>query len=187
MNKLGFLAVLAGLLVGCTQPPLPVAAPTVAYPPMTIVRGPRPVDAGAEAFRDIGRYLNFTPRMLLDEVIRLDGQADADPYVGLRQMVLLWLLDRPESAARLEALASRLSHDSDPRVATPARTLANTVSSQRRLTERNNLLETKIYEAQRRIDQLTAKIEALKSLEKELLSRPEPKLDAPQTPRTEAR
>lgn len=187
MNKLGFLAVLLCLLVGCAQPPLSVASPAVAYPPITIVRGPKPTDAGAEAFRDISRYVNFTQRMLLDEANRLDAMADADPYSGFRLMMLLWMLDRPESTERLEALASRLGRDSDPRIATPARILANNISTQRRLGERERELEKKVNEAQRRIDKLTAKIEALKSLEKELVSRPEPKPQAPETPNVEPR
>jgi hypothetical protein len=180
--RLPLYFVLALLFVGCaqTQPPAPAPEPVAAErPPMMIIRGVRPADPADDAFRDISRFHGFSEVMLLSELAQLDGSSETGPYINLRRLVLLWLLGKPENSARVDTLISQLMHHPDARISAMVSVLNKSIAAQRRSSERNAQLEakleSKLAEAQRRIDQLTAKIQALKALEKELLSRPESK------------
>ncbi len=165
-------------------PPEPPAEPPPAEPAPTrqvlIADEPAPVDPASDAFRDIAAYAGFNDNMLRDEIARIEALPETGNYLDLRLAVLLWMSGRPEHSARLDALAARLGSDEDQRVVALAGMIARAISSQRGRSERIAALEAQLADAQRRVEQLRAKIDALKSLEKELLSRPEPRPDAPE-------
>lgn len=172
--------VLALLLTGCAQhrsPQTPAEPQVNERPPMIIIRGVRPPDPADEAFRDISRYPEFSEGMLLNELAQLDSGNQTSPYIDLKRLVLLWILGKPETAGRVEVLMNQLSDHPDARISAIVGVLGRSVTVQRRSSERTAQLEAKLLEAQRRIDQLGAKIQALKALEKDLLSRPESKGD----------
>ncbi len=180
--RLPLYFVLAWLFAGCAQPQPPAPAPepvAAERPPMMIIRGARPADPADEAFRDISRFHGFSEAMLLSELAQLDSSSETGPYINLRRLVLFWLLGKPENSARVDTLINQLMHHPDARISAMVSVLNKSIAAQRRSSERNAQLEakmeSKLAEAQRRIDQLTAKIQALKALEKELLSRPESK------------
>lgn len=157
--------------------PPPASEPT-ATPPRTkvvIVHETPPPDPAGQAFRDIAGYADFNDNMLRDELARLETLADGSSYHDLRIAALLWMLDRPEHASWLQLLNARLAEDDDARVAALAAVIGRATARQRSRAERITSLESQLAEAQRRVDQLSAKIDALKSLEKELLSRPDPR------------
>lgn len=172
---------LALVLSGCAQPQAPATPePTVSErPPLVIIRGVRPADPADEAFRDLSQYHAFSEAMLIRELAKLENSSVTSPYIDLRRLVLLWLLGHPESAPRIDALVNQLIHHPDPRVAATVSLLNRAIAGQRRSNERTAQLEakleSKLAEAQRRNEQLTAKIQALKAIEKDLQSRSEPK------------
>lgn len=130
-------------------------------------------DPATQAFADIAGYAGFNDNMLRDELARLEGMPDNSGYRDLRIATLLWLLGQPEHAGWLDLLVTQIENDDDPRVLAFGRTIRRAVGRERSAAERNAALSSQLADTQRRIEQLSAKIDALKSLEKELLSRPE--------------
>ncbi len=180
--RLHLCLALALLFAGCAQnqPPAPPPEPVAAErPPLLIIRGVRPADPADDAFRDISRFHGFSEAMLMSELAQLNNSSETGPYIDLRRLVLLWLLGKPENSARVDTLINQLMHHPDARISAMVSVLTKSIAAQRRSSERNAQLEakleSKLAEAQRRIDQLSAKIQALKALEKDLLSRPESK------------
>ncbi len=171
---------LALLLTGCAQnlsAPAPMEAQVHERPPLIIVRGVRPPTPADEAFRDISRYPELSESALLNELAQLESVTQTSPYIDLRRLVLLWILGKPETTARLEVLMNQLGNHPDAGISAIVAVLGRSGALQRRSSDRTAQLEAKLVDAQRRIDQLGAKIQALKALEKDLLSRPELKGD----------
>lgn len=179
MNRQTLPLISALLLQACAFVPPPPSAELPAAPlpvPSTrviILHEDKPADPAADAFRDIAGYASFNDNMLQDELARLETLADGSRSHDLRIAALLWMLDKSEHSGWLELLTARLADDEDPRMAAFGGMIGRALVKQRDAAERRAALESQLVDAQRRVEQLRAKIDALKSLEKELMSRPD--------------
>lgn len=187
LSPLVVLVVLAFLITGCAQvqPPAPPAPVVIEPPPPAVVDDDPASDLENEAFQDISRFHELDEDKLLNELAQLESSSQTSPYVDLRHLVLLWLLGKPENTPRIDALINQLMHHPDARISATVSVLNRAIAIQRRHHERlaqlESKMESKLAEAQRRNEQLSAKIQALKALEKDLLSRPDPKPEATAT------
>jgi hypothetical protein len=179
-HSLLFIAVL--LAGACAQrsgsPDLPGAVAEVA--PRTvevIVRIPEvsPADQAARDFLDYQERLRLMPRTDLPrELARLDPPVS--PARTLELALALGQTRNPPDTARALALLEALLRSADPALAPwqpLARLLAGRYAEQRRLEDQTERQAQQLRDSQRRIDQLTHQLEALKAIERSL-SRPPP-------------
>jgi hypothetical protein len=174
------LALGAGLY-GCASPAQPVPAPpTMASvpappPPAAPEMAPSPAEtvlAYAERIR------NFQPAELAQEISSLGDPQDSP----LRQMQLALALGAartPANNARAQALLQRVLAQNQAQVLHPlARMLLAQHAETRRLEEQLERQTQQARDANRRIDQLNDRLEALRAVERSLL-RPAATLSAP--------
>lgn len=185
----------AAVATGCAQlpPPAPaaVALPPVEPPPAPVVAVPAPLppplpvappptrsptadadDATRQVLAFHERLRDMTPADLAREQARL-GESPADPGSRL-ELALLWAYTRQNGdLARALALIEPLARPAAPAPWQPiARLLQTRLAEQRRLEEQGERQAASIREQQRRIDQLTGQIEALRAIERSLSTRP---------------
>ena len=193
----GLLA--AALLTGCTLPAAlgvaPDAAPTTATPPAAspgnpappALAAPAPASEGplqALAYADRVRTLSATE--LGQEVARLNH-----PVVPVDQLQLALVLSQlrqtPELIRAQELLTRLLANtDAQAQALHPlARLLAARYGEQRRLEDLLDKQTQQTRDAQRRLEQTHERLEALKAIERSLISRPH--TPATQAPANRAR
>lgn len=160
-------------------PPAPVVVPAPTPEPLAVAPPPvvpSPAAAADAATRQVlafhERLRDMTPADVAREQARL-GEAPADPGARL-ELALLWAHTRHNSdLTRALALLEPLTRPGAPAAWQPiARLLQARLAEQRRLEDLNERQATSLREQQRRIDQLTGQIEALRAIERSLSTRP---------------
>lgn len=192
---LGLLLALLSTLGGCDHLPpaaLPASAasaPAVAASAAAPVRDPAPEPADvAQPTRDgcdgrdrAGRRLlqwqdelrSGTGEPLMARINRL-GAEPATPAHSIELGLALLHTRNPGDAARAQGLLDGLARATGPEAAAWApwaRLLAGRAAEQRRLEEQADRLNQQQRDSQRRIEQLSEKLEALKAIERSLVPR----------------
>jgi hypothetical protein len=182
-----FMPVLAVLaLAGCAAPPAPRAP--VQPPPAATVAVPAPVSAPAPqpaappppppatarvtpadlvlAYADRVRAL--PPGEVTQEIQRL-GDSAYSPVRALQLVLALAQSHGPAPAARAQALLQRVLAQQDgeaPQLHPLARLIAAQLADQRRSDEQADRQQQQLREAQRRIEQLNDRLEAVRAIER---------------------
>lgn len=172
------------------SPPAPAASPAPAAPPAI-----RPVEAEPQAPATqlqprapgpLGSMLGHADRVrglsaadLSAEVARLNeatAASPADPTLQMQQAIALAQTRNPADLARALGLAQRVAADNSDngRALQPlARLLAARYQEQRRVEDERDRQGQQLRDAQRRIDQLNDRLEALRAIERSF-GRPAP-------------
>ena len=157
--------------------PAAATAPALAPAPMPAVAPPHPLES-AVGYAD--RVRTLPAAELAQEVQRL-GDSVYTP-LGATQLALALAQTRtPGSAMRAQALLQRVIADAAPEARALqgfARLLAITVAEQRRADEQAERQAQALRDAQRRIDQLNERLEAVRAIERSLpgpVQRPPPR------------
>lgn len=169
-------------LAGCDSLPPPPPGSPVTEPPPASAAAPAcepPATAPTHSDRDLaGRRLlqwqdelrNASGEPLPARIARLS--ADTPTPAHLVELGLALLHTRnPGDAARAQGLleaVGKASGDEAAAWAPWARLLAGRAAEQRRLEEQSDRLAQQLRDSQRRIDQLSEKLEALKAIERSL-------------------
>lgn len=169
-------------LAGCDSLPPPPPGNPVTEPPPASAAAPAcepPATAPTHSDRDLaGRRLlqwqdelrNASGEPLPARIARLS--ADTPTPAHLVELGLALLHTRnPGDAARAQGLleaVGKASGDEAAAWAPWARLLAGRAAEQRRLEEQSDRLAQQLRDSQRRIDQLSEKLEALKAIERSL-------------------
>ncbi len=180
------LATCTVAVAGCTsvkpdeRPPTPAAlvlapAPPAPEPPPTrVAPAPPPPDAAVLALDYADRLRALTVPALAQEISRL-GDPGAAPLAQLQLAMALALTRVPSDLQRAQALLQRVLDNSgdEARPLHPlTRLLAVQYSEQRRADEAADRQAQQLREAQRRIDQLSDRLEAVRAIERSLSTRP---------------
>lgn len=158
-------------------PPAPPAAPRAAAPaasPVTV-----PALAAAVAYAD--RLRNLGPAELAAEQAQI-GEPGSSPERLMQLALVLTQTHAPADTARALGLLQRLSASSAPEAVEMrplARLLIGRLLEARRLEEQNDRLAQQLRDAQRRIDVLTDRLEAMRAIERSLTPRTPPPPGAP--------
>jgi hypothetical protein len=179
---------LAGGLYGCASPaPSPPAPLIIVSPPAPPpeVAAPAPSPSPAETVLAYAeRIRNFQPPELAQEINSLGDPQDSP----LRQMQLalaLGFVRTPANATRAQALLQRVLAQSQAQ-AQALHPLAKMLLAQqaetRRLEDQLERQNQQTREANRRIDQLNDRLEALRAVERSLVLRPAATMSAPAAP-----
>ena len=193
----------ATLLSGCTPLPLtPTPAPAPASAPeaspapppryVTVLPAPAaplpdPADAAARRLLAYNETLrNLPPAEWTREQARLAVGDRADDTLALA--LLLGQTRQPGDLARALTLLAPLMRDDSPHPAHSAlaRLLHARLSEQRRLEELSERQAQQLREQQRRLDQLSQQLDALRAIERSLGARPPAAPVAPVTPASSA-
>jgi hypothetical protein len=173
----------------CVSPPPPKPAP----PPAPVVEVPPPVKAPPipppEPIVDAARHLyeyhehvmDLPAPALADEIQRL-GSAPPDPETTLKLAVALSLTGSSTDSARaltlLQPLANAAGANGEP-WRTLATMTASNIADLRRAQERSERQAQQLKDSQRRLDEASQKLEALRAIERSLDSRNLPNGAAP--------
>lgn len=196
------MAAACAALAGCsTPPPLPVPPPAEP-PPAVVIAVPVPVEvtsppapaardaqdetapppAAVQALRQMEQILRLNPAELARETARLSEQEDASVHTPLLLAVALGQTRQPVDTARALGLAQRVLGNNAP-AATPLHPLARLLESrllqQRRLEEQLERQTQQLRDAQRRNEQLSERLEAVRAIERSLTTRPAAPAPAP--------
>jgi hypothetical protein len=118
------------------------------------------------------RLRELPPAELAREQARL-SEPNADPGNQLELALLLSTTRQPGELARALSLVEPLARPNGPAPWRPmARLLQARLVEQRRLEEQAERQAQQLREQQRRIDQLNSQLEALKNIERSLVTRP---------------
>lgn len=181
---------------GCTsQPPAaPPAAPVIIVTPPAAAPAEAPAAVQAEPpaplppapavvlLHEADRLRTLSVPDLAQEIARLGGTADTTPQ---RQVLLALALAQtrvPSDLQRAQGVLARVLNNSneDARVLHPlARLLAAQYNEQRRVDESADRQAQQLRDAQRRIDQLNDRLEAMRAVERSLSARPSGAASAP--------
>ncbi len=192
------LAACAAAAAGCTSvkpaeppaapaviivtPPPALPAPVVATP---VVPPEPPQTAPAVLALDYADRLRaMTVPALAQEIARL-GEPGAAPGRQLQLAMALALTRVPTDLQRAQGLLQRLLDNGtdEARALHPlARLLAAQYGEQRRADEATERQAQQLREAQRRIDQLNDRLEAVRAIERSLSTRPSGGASAPRNP-----
>ena len=158
-----------------TAPPAPLAAesdePTT--PPKDLLR-----DTLAYADRTLGASTTDLAR----ETARLSELDESKPSRALRLALVLAQTRQPVDTARALGLVQRtLANPAAQDLHPLARLLEARLTQQRRLEEQLERQAQQLREAQRRNDQLSERLEAVRAIERSLTTRPAPAATAPAT------
>lgn len=169
-------------LAGCDSLPPPPAGGPVTEPPPASAAAPAcepPATAPTHSDRDLaGRRLlqwqdelrNATGEPLPARIARLSADTPTPAHQVELGLALLHTRN-PGDAARAQGLLEAVGKASGDEAAawSPwARLLAGRAAEQRRLEEQSDRLAQQLRDSQRRIDQLSEKLEALKAIERSL-------------------
>lgn len=172
-------------------PPSPAPSPAVQPPPASTPVPPLPSQSPAapvhpleQALAHADRARSLSPAELAQEIARVgDG---GDTGLGIMQAsVLLAQARGPANTARSQMLLQRLLGRSDAQSRTLhplARLLAAHLSESRRADEHNERQAQLLRETQRRAEQLSERLEAVRAIERSLPSRPGAGASAPARP-----
>lgn len=191
------LAACAAAAAGCTsvkpaQPPAAPAAIIVAPPPALaapvaaapVAPEPPQTAAAVLALDYADRLRAMTVPNLAQEIARL-GEPGAAPGRQLQLAMALALTRIPSDLQRAQGLLQRVLDNStdEARALHPlARLLAAQYSEQRRVEESTERQAQQLRDAQRRIDQLNDRLEAVRAIERSLSARPAGAASAPRNP-----
>lgn len=171
-------------LVACSstylQPPAPPATPPNEVAPAPVIKlvpVPSPLSPVDEAGRQLQQWQDALRQATPESLNTLAARLAAEPATpaGMVHLALVWLhTHNPGDAARALAQMEGLANANDP--ATAAWTnwlplLAARAAEQKRLEEQINRQTQQLRDNQRRIDQLTEQLEALKAIERSLAPR----------------
>jgi hypothetical protein len=180
-RRLAAVAVL-GVTGACTAPqpkPTPAAAPEireVRVPVEVVVQVPE-VSVEDHAARSFMAYYDRVRQMPAAELSREFARLDppANPQQVLEMALALGQTHNPGDTVRALALLDPLLKSADP-LAAPwqpwARLLAARYGEQRRLEDHVERQNQQLRDAQRRQDQLSQQLEALKTIERSMTTRP---------------
>ena len=191
------LAACAAAAAGCTsvKPVEPPAAPAVVIvtPPPALPApvaaapaAPEPPQTAAAvlALDYADRLRAMTVPNLAQEIARLN-EPNAAPVRQLQLSMALALTRVPSDLQRAQGLLQRLLDNSadEARALHPlARLLAAQYGEQRRADEATERQAQQLRDAQRRIDQLNDRLEAVRAIERSLSARPAGGASAPRNP-----
>ena len=148
------------------EPQAPAANPLLSFFPY--LEGPR---ASALAYAE--KLKTLSPPELAAEIARLGDPGDAP--MGQMQLALALAQTRaPADLAKALALMQRVAHNNSPeaRSLQPlARVLVARFIEQRRVEDERDRLAAQLRDSQRRVEQLTERLEALRAIERSV-SRP---------------
>lgn len=205
-TDLYFSAVRTGLLLACTgllmgacvarpfapapersalaTPPPPAVAPDARPPEIRLTTPPRPTDEGVAAVLAYAdRVRTLSPAELATETGR---PAEAGPAEQLQLALALSQLRQLNELLRAQELVSRVLSDASAEAQTLhplARLMAARYAEQRRLEDQLERQNQHLRDVQRRLEQTSERLEALKAIERSLSSRPGPPvLAAPLAP-----
>ena len=187
-RRLSLLSLLT--LAACSSvSPLPVATPTAAaaapvpvpqpplVPPPPVAQVSPTVNPAAAAGRQLLRWQDALRQAAPDTLPALAARLAAEPATpaGTVHLALVWMNTRtPGDAARALPLLDPLQQSTDA-AAQPwvewARMLATRANEQKRLEEQLSRQSQQLRDSQRRIDQLSEQLEALKAIERSLAPR----------------
>lgn len=162
--------------VANTPAPVPVAPPAVVRPaPTTAPAAPEPVEGAALeallAYADRVRALG--PSELTTEILNL-GEPGASAQRQMQLALALTHTHLPVDTARALGLMQRVA-GSNSAEAAPLKPLARLLSArlleQRRLEDSVDKLNQQLRESQRRIDQLSDRLEAMRAIERSINNR----------------
>ncbi|EER61055.1 conserved hypothetical protein [Acidovorax delafieldii 2AN] len=177
------------LLTGCAAPPAPAPvvpvppeaqaptdpeAPTSAQCPPTAPEDGQPIQ---QLLAQTDRLLRLAPPELAREIARLSEAEDASDEAPLLLAIALAQSRQPVDTARALGLVQRTLGNNAP-AAQPLHSLARLMEArllqQRRLEEQQERQAQQLRDAQRRSDQLNERIEAVRTIERSLATRPLP-------------
>lgn len=180
-NLVLVLAFAAGLY-GCASPAQPLPPPPMASlpatPPIAPAASPTPADsmlAYAERIRSL------PPPELSQEINGLGDPQDSPPRL-MQLAIALGAARTPANGARVQGLLQRVLAQNQPQAQALhplARMLLAQQSETRRLEEQLERQNQQARDANRRIDQLNDRLEALRAVERSLLLRPAAAVSAP--------
>ena len=184
-----FIAALAFAvgLYGCASPAPPPAAPIViASPPVPAPApaevAPAPSPSPAETVLAYAeRIRTFQPPELAQEINSLGDPQDS-PLRQMQLAIALNLARTPANVARSQALLQRVLAQNQAQAQSLhplARMMLAQLAETRRLEDQLERQNQQTKEANRRIDQLNDRLEALRALERSLVIRPAATLSAP--------
>ena len=194
------LCVCAAWLAGCATAPIPpnvalvtTAAPAIQPTPEPAVAPPGPLAAESDEpttppkdlLRDTLAYadrtLSASSTELARETARLSDLDENKPSRAMRLALVLAQTRQPADTARALGLVQRtLTNPAAQDLHPLARLLEARLTQQRRLEEQLERQTQQLRDAQRRNDQLSERLEAVRAIERSLTTRPAPA--APVTP-----
>ena len=194
------LCVCAAWLAGCATAPIPpnvalvtTAAPAIQPTPEPAVAPPGPLAAESDEpttppkdlLRDTLAYadrtLSASSTELAREAARLSDLDENKPSRAMRLALVLAQTRQPADTARALGLVQRtLTNPAAQDLHPLARLLEARLTQQRRLEEQLERQAQQLRDAQRRNDQLSERLEAVRAIERSLTTRPAPA--APVTP-----
>ena len=194
------LCVCAAWLAGCATAPIPpnvalvtTAAPAIQPTPEPAVAPPGPLAAESDEpttppkdlLRDTLAYadrtLSASSTELARETARLSDLDENKPSRAMRLALVLAQTRQPADTARALGLVQRtLTNPAAQDLHPLARLLEARLTQQRRLEEQLERQTQQLRDAQRRNDQLSERLEAVRAIERSLTTRPTPA--APATP-----
>lgn len=166
------------LAAGCTAPP-PVREIVMVQVPMTappaepaVVVAPAPPPA-SKAVLDYAEQLATLPAAELPREIGRLNEAGDSPVRNLQLAMALVMTGLPSDLVRAQSLASRVAENpaSDTSLRPLARILAAQYWGQRRAEELIDRQAQQIRDTQRRVDQLSDRLEAMRAIERSLPAR----------------
>ncbi|RYX89011.1 MAG: hypothetical protein EOO28_34400 [Comamonadaceae bacterium] len=176
--KTAVVAVGVVLAAGCAAPPpvreivmvqVPVTPPP-AEPAAVIAPAPPPA---SKAVLDYAEQLASLPATDLPREIGRLNEAGDSPVRNLQLAMALVMTGLPSDLVRAQSLASRVAENpaSDTSLRPLARILAAQYWSQRRAEELIDRQAQQIRDTQRRVDQLSDRLEAMRAIERSLPAR----------------
>ncbi len=169
-------------------PAVTASAPAPAPSPAPTATGQPEVDAEPGAvplLRYAERVRALTPPELALEVSAL-GDPGLNPSKQLQLAIALMQLNQPVETARALGLAQRVAANAAPEAAPYrplARLMVGRLMEQRKLEEAVERQNQQLRDQQRRIEQLTERLEAMRAIERSLNNRA-PAAAPPRTPTT---
>lgn len=174
-------SLLAALVAGCVAPPpaplpepAPRPAPTVLASPVTETPVRTPALERDQALASAVDYADRVRALPAAELAQEIQRLGDTPYAPLPAMQLALALAKsrtPANSARAQSLLQRVIADPAPE-AQPlqpfARVLSAQVADQRRTDEQTERQAQQLREAQRRIEQLNDRLEAVRAIERSL-------------------
>ena len=158
-------------------PPAPAPAPPAPPPPADTAA--RRLLAWQDRLRDLGAADIAREAQRLELAVRQPDGAEA-AAATLELALLLGQTRHNGDLARALALADSLArNDSAPTWQALARLLQARLAEQRRLEEQLDRQAQQLRDQQRRLDQLSSQLEALKAIERSLNTRPPAQSQAP--------
>jgi alkylhydroperoxidase family enzyme len=174
---------LGAALYGCALPAQPVAeppaqdaadAPAPVAPTVVVVTSPAVPSPADELLAYADRVRGLPPAELTQEINRLGDPQDFPPRL-MQLAIALGTARSPANSARAQALLQRVLAQNHPEAQALhplARMLVAQHAESRRLDEQTERQAQQVRDAQRRIDQLNDRLEALRAIERSLPSRP---------------